>query len=220
MSRSKQPEPLKRSQVLRMHLAPLLIFAAIALGLLVGYWLLTRLREPRLNPTLHTGVGKSLEYLRLLPLTGDSRPVSLDDLKGRVVLLNLWGTWCLPCRHELPQMAELQKRYAGQKAFLLLAVSCPPTGRGDDVESLREETAGLLEQLDLDLPTYYDPHSTTQNYLGGLINSRDFPATLLLDRGGVIRAVWVGYRPGLETEMERYIGMILDKESGPSGEQH
>lgn len=220
MSRSKQPEPLKRSQVLRMHLAPLLIFAAIALGLLVGYWLLTRLREPRPNPTLQTGVGKSLEYFRLLPLTGEGWPVSLNDLKGRVVLLNLWGTWCPPCRRELPQMAELQKRYAGQKAFLLLAVSCPPTGRGDDVESLREETAGLLEQLDLDLPTYYDPHSTTQNYLGGLINSRNFPTTLLLDRGGVIRAVWVGYRPGLETEMERYIGMILDKESGPSGKQH
>ncbi len=218
MVRSKQPEPLKRSQVLRMHLAPLLIFAAIVVGLLVGYWLLTRLREPRPNPTLQTGVGESLRYFRLLPLTGDSRPVSLNDLKGRVVLLNLWGTWCPPCRRELPRMAELRERYAGQKAFLLLAVSCPPAGRGDDVESLHEETAELLEQLDLDLPTYYDPYFTTQHELSGLINFRYFPTTLLLDRGGVIRAVWVGYRPGLETEMERYIGMILDKESEPSGE--
>ncbi|MCG2683123.1 MAG: TlpA family protein disulfide reductase [Planctomycetales bacterium] len=208
-----------------MHLAPLSIIAAIVVGLLAGYWLLTRLREPRPDPLLQTGVGKSLEYFRLLPLTGDSRPVSLDDLKGRVVLLNFWGTWCPPCRRELPRMAELRKRYAGQKAFLLLAVSCFPYGDREDVESLREETAGLLDQLDLDLPTYYDPHFSTQHELIGLIGLIDFrdlpfPTTLLLDRGGVIRAVWVGYRPGLETEMERYIGMILDKESGPSGEQH
>ena len=159
-----------------------------------------------------------MEYFRLLPLTGDSRPVSLDNLKGRVVLLNFWGTWCPPCRRELPRMAELRKRYAGQKAFLLLAVSCPPAGWVDDVESLREETAGLLEQLDLDLPTYYDPYFTIQNDLSVLIDFRYFPTTLLLGRGGVIRAVWVGYRPGLETEMERYIGMVLDRESGPSGE--
>ncbi len=220
MVRSKQPEPLKRSQVLRMHLAPLSIIAVIVVGLLAGYWRFTRLHEPRPNPTLQTGVGKSLGYFRLLPLTGEGRPVSLDDLKGRVVLLNFWGTWCSPCRRELPRMAELRERYAGQKAFLLLAVSCSPAGRRDDVESLREETAGLLEQLDLDLPTYYDPHSTTQNVLGGSIDFRNFPTTLLLDRGGVIRAVWVGYRSGLETEMERYIGMVLDRESGPPGEQH
>ena len=213
MARSKQPEPLKRTQWVTMHLAPLLIFVTIALGLLVGYLLLPGLRKPRPDALLHTGVGKSLEYLRLLPLTGEEQPVSLDELKGRVVLLNFWGTWCPPCRRELPRMAELRRRYAGQKAFLLLAVSCPPAGRGDDVESLRKETAGLLEQMDLDLPTYYDPHSNTQNYLRGLIDFRYFPTTLLLDRGGVIRAVWVGYRPGLETEMERYIGMILDKES-------
>lgn len=223
MSQSKQPEPLKSTQMVKTHLAPLLIIAVIALGLLAGYWLLTRSSESYPNPLLHMGVGKTLEYCELLPLTGDGQPVSLDELKGRVVLLNFWGTWCPPCRRELPRIAELRKRYAGQQAFLLLAVSCPQSSKKDDLESLREETAGLLEREHIDLPTYYDPHSNTRNELSSLINSAEarrfaFPTTLLLDRDGVIRAVWVGYWSGMETEMERTIGMILDKESGPSGE--
>ncbi len=107
------------------------------------------------------------------------------------------------------RLAEVEQERTDMTASLREQVAGVTTAG----ESLRKETAGLLEQMDLDLPTYYDPHSNTQNYLRGLIDFRYFPTTLLLDRGGVIRAVWVGYRPGLETEMERYIGMILDKES-------
>ena len=44
-----------------------------------------------------------------------------------------------------------------------------------------------------------------------LIEFEGYPTTLLLDRRGVIRAVWVGYRPGLETEMERHISMLLEE---------
>ena len=62
---------------------------------------------------------------------------------------------------------------------------------------------------------YYDPDDATQNALGRVISLEGFPTTILLDRHCLIRAVWVGYRPGVETEMERYISTLLDEESKP-----
>ena len=64
------------------------------------------------------------------------------------------------------------------------------------VLSLRENTEALLKQLDLDLPTYFDPSDATRDAVDRVIGFQGFPTTLLLDRRGVIRAIWVGYRPG------------------------
>ena len=165
--------------------------------------------RPGPKPEDEPGVGEALTYLTLRPLTGPSSPVGLSDLKGHVVLLNIWGTWCPPCRAELPHMAELRQRFAAQTAFRLLAVSYPSIDQNDDVKSLREETADLLKRLNLDLPTYYDPEGKTLDTIKAIPDFAGFPTTLLLDRRGVIRAIWKGYIPGLETEMERYIAMIL-----------
>ena len=167
------------------------------------------------KPDVHAGVGKPLPYLELRPLTGNPPPISSADLEHHVTLLNFWGTWCPPCREELPHIAELRKRYAGQETFRLLAVSCPAVGQGDDVQSLREDTASLLSHLGLELPTYYDPNGDTQDALDNLIELEGFPTTVLLDRHGKIRAVWAGYRPGVESQMERYIGTVLDEEAEP-----
>jgi thiol-disulfide isomerase/thioredoxin len=172
------------------------------------------------DPEKQSGVGEVLPYLDLEPLTGAGSLLSLSDLQGRVTLLNFWGTWCRPCRQELPHLAALRQRVSGQKAFRLVAVSCPSVGQRDDWESLHDETASLLKRLDLNLPTHFDPDYTTLMNVSQLLNLRQplFPTTLLLDRHGVIRAVWIGYRRGAETEMERHIDRLLgevEKESKP-----
>ena len=163
------------------------------------------------RPETHFGVGQKLAFLELEPLTGDPPRLSLSDLQNHVVLLNLWGTWCPPCREELPHMAELRQRFAGQPTFRLLAVSYPPSGQLDDVQSLRENTEELLRRLDLDLPTYNDPGSATLSAVDQIIGFDGYPTSVLLDRHGAIRAVWAGYRPGVETEMERLIDEILSE---------
>jgi thiol-disulfide isomerase/thioredoxin len=167
------------------------------------------------RPETHFGVGQKLAFLELEPLTGDPPRLSLSDLQNHVVLLNLWGTWCPPCREELPHMAELRQRFAGQPTFRLLAVSYPPSGQLDDVQSLRENTEELLRRLDLDLPTYNDPGSATLSAVDQIIGFDGYPTSVLLDRHGAIRAVWAGYRPGVETEMERFIDEILSEK--PAG---
>jgi thiol-disulfide isomerase/thioredoxin len=194
----------------------LLFLLAVVMVVIYRLVLVPLLMPPNLlKPEAHAGVGKRVAFLELRPLTGDPPPISLRDLENHVTLLNLWGTWCPPCRSEVPHMAELRKRFADQEAFRLVAVSCPAGGQPEDVQSLQEETARLLKSLKLDMPTYYDPDNATQEALGSAIALDGFPTTVLFDNHGVIRAVWVGYRPGLETEMERYIGSLLDDGTVP-----
>jgi cytochrome c biogenesis protein CcmG, thiol:disulfide interchange protein DsbE len=212
MPLSQQSEPSKS----RPRLIALLYRADVFFFLLVGLLLIygiTRTDRTAPSPETHPGVGKVLPHLELLPLTGDQPTVSQADLAGRVTLLNFWGTWCPPCREELPHLAKLRQRYAGREAFRLLAVSCPAAGQPDDRQSLRETTAALLKRLNVDLPTYYDPDAATRNALDRAIGFDGYPTTLLLDRKGTIRAVWVGYWPGVETEMERLIGALLEEEA-------
>ena len=208
----KHSGPSKSPRWVVMHLRLVVIWLGLLAVLLVVFWIISPQRIAP-NPEAHEGVGKPLPYLELLPLTGSQPRIGRQDLLGHVTLLNFWGTWCPPCRAELPHMAELRQRYAGREAFRLLAVSCPAGGEPDDVQSLREDTESLLKRLHLDLPTYYDPQSETRAGVNRLTREDGYyPLTVLLDRKGVIRAVWVGYRPGAETEMERHIDMVLEEE--------
>lgn len=215
MKRSKHAEPPKPPPTVK---SPLAVFLALAIVLILlwGLWLFfSRIVLPNVpqriisHPESSTGVGSQLPFLELEPLTGDPPRLSAADLEGRVTLLNFWGTWCPPCRKELPQMAELRERFAGQKAFQLVAISYPAHGQSDDTQSLGENTAALLNQLNLDLPTYFDPYDATRTAVDQAIDFQGFPTSLLLDRHGVIRSIWVGYRPGVETEMERHVGKVL-----------
>jgi thiol-disulfide isomerase/thioredoxin len=208
MPAPKPPEEPKSPPPVITYLIGMVVFAAIVIGM----WKLMP-HEIAPSPEDVEGVGSSIGTVKLLPLLGGGSAVSQQDLKNQVVLLNFWGTWCPPCRDELPHMAELQKRFAGRDAFRLLTVSCPEQGDGADVQSLRENTAAMLKKMNLDLPAYYDPQSATMRNLKTVLDVPyfRFPTTLLLDRRGVIRAIWFGYQPGIETEMERYIGMVLDE---------
>ena len=154
----------------------------------------------------HGAVGSTLPALSLLPLTGPSDAVTLDDLKGKVVLVNFWATWCGPCQQELPELAAMAKSFAGDADFRLLAVSC-----GDEEpDLLRANTAATLQYLKVDVPTYADPDRVTRTAYGRVANFRGFPTTVLLDRDGVIRAVWEGYHPGAVAEMETLVKRLLE----------
>lgn len=179
-------------------------------------WLLQLPESPAPNPETQPGVGHTFLRLDLQPLTGDPRAFSLQNANEDVVLLNFWGTWCGPCREELPHIAAIHERFAGNKRFRLLAVSYPPAGQqGDfDLISLRETTAALLRKMKIDMPTYCDPDERMLGAMARTTGSIGFPTTFLLDRSGTIRAAWIGYRPGAELEMERLIGVLL-KEKPP-----
>jgi thiol-disulfide isomerase/thioredoxin len=217
--RKRRPEPPKTPMTKASYLG-LIVAILILLGVLVGIgFFLVRVIYPMIptyvvpHPEGCRGVGKPIQFLELEPLTDGASRLSLTDIQENVVLLNFWGTWCAPCRAELPHMAGLQQRFSGQKGFRLVAVSYPQVGQGHDRQSLRENTEALLKRLDIDLPIYWDPDERTLRALDQVVPFDGFPFTVLLGRHGVVRGVWVGYRPGVETEIERYVDQVLSEEN-------
>lgn len=102
----------------------------------------------------------------------DGKPRSLREWRGKVVLLNLWATWCAPCRKEMPSLDRLQSELGSSK-FEVLAISADKTG----VEGARK----FLDQIKVGkLGVYADP--TVRIHSG--LKAIGMPATLLLDAEG------------------------------------
>lgn len=103
---------------------------------------------------------------------GSGKAVRLSDWKGRVVLLNLWATWCAPCRKEMPDLSKLEKEL-GSDQFEVVAISVDRKGA--------EASAAFLRETGVDnLKLYVEPSTRIVTDL----QSAGLPATLLIDRQG------------------------------------
>lgn len=149
-----------------------------------------------------------LPNVQLEPLLHAEKPIRLEDMQGKVVVLNFWGAWCPPCLMELPHLAELERTYRGREGFLFLAVSCGP-GPQEDMEEIRSNTAALLANQGLDMPTYLDPGFLTRQAVDQAVGFQGYPTTLLLDRQGYIRRVWVGFDRRLPHELNQLVQQLL-----------
>ncbi len=109
----------------------------------------------------------------------DGGEASFDDLRGSVVIANLWGTWCLPCRDELPELVRLARAYAGRRVVLLgLAVdSGTPEEIRDFLEDYGVEYRNWIIGMDDAVATF------------GAVG---FPTTLVIDPDGWIRKELLG----------------------------
>lgn len=163
----------------------------------------------------HPAVGRRLPQLELKPLTGDGRPVSLADLDRRVTLIDFWGTWCPPCAEELPHIATLAAKYSGQPDFQVLAVSCGSDNRNEDFAAIAEQTEAFIRNFKINLPTYKDPGSVSRRGVDLVAGFSGYPTTMVLDRRGVIRGLWFGYRPGYERQIEKLVAELLDEPKSP-----
>jgi thiol-disulfide isomerase/thioredoxin len=103
---------------------------------------------------------------------GDGRKRNLSEWRGRVVLLNLWATWCAPCKVEMPSLNRLQARLGGAD-FAVIPISLDWSGPGKPRRYLRENK---LDQLGL----YLDDSKTIMQSLG----APGLPLTVLIDREG------------------------------------
>jgi thiol-disulfide isomerase/thioredoxin len=103
---------------------------------------------------------------------GEGKPRSLADWRGQVVLLNLWASWCGPCRTEMPSLAALQRRF-GSKDFEVVAISVDRGGAKVAAKFLEETQSRLLR-------LYVDPSGKAIESVRAL----GLPATVLIDRQG------------------------------------
>jgi peroxiredoxin len=125
----------------------------------------------------------------------DGRNVRLDELRGQVVLVNFWATWCGPCREEMPRLDALYGRYR-KSGFVLLGVNI------DDDPATALATA---RKLGVSFPVLLD----TDKQVSRRYDLGTMPSTVLVDRDGRVRYVHRGYRDGVEAEYDAQVRALL-----------
>ena len=144
------------------------LFAALPLVLIAG----CESSAGKAAPDGRVEVGLPVPAYSTLSLAGDS--VSLAQQKGKVVLLNIWATWCHPCRDEIPVLLSLHERYRG-RGMELIGVSV-------DSEGNQENIRAFMTDFRMNFPVWHDPEDRISNQF--LVVG--VPATFLIDREGVL----------------------------------
>mgnify|MGYP003327004226 CR=1 FL=1 len=150
----------------------------------------------------HPAIGRPVGNLPLVSLADPSLPP--PTFTGRVTLLNFWGTWCGPCRRELPGMVRIAGRLANDPAFQLVAVSCG-AGGADEITEITDTTRSYLAEQRLALDAWADPSGMARLIVSETLGFSAYPTTYLIDADARVRAVWVGYRSRDEADMARAI---------------
>lgn len=128
------------------------------------------------------GSRKLVGHVEFLDASGATR--SLAEFNGKVVVVDVWATWCPPCRASLPEVAALQKR--GGQEFVVLPISVDKEGWGA-VKPFLEANPGLgLEAFLPGGPRALEPFGSIPG----------IPTTLIVDRHGRLRERWSGFSPG------------------------
>ncbi len=121
-------------------------------------------------------------------LQGD--PVSLDDLAGKVVVLNVWGSWCAPCVKEAPLLAEVAGELEGDDvAFLGINTRDPST----------DPAIAFERRFEIPYPSIYDPSGRTMLAFSGVLPPSAIPSTLVIDAEGRVAARILGEVPSART---------------------
>jgi cytochrome c biogenesis protein CcmG/thiol:disulfide interchange protein DsbE len=125
-------------------------------------------------------VGSVAPPLEASTLVGARRTKTLADYKGKVVLLNVWATWCEPCKVEMPSIEKLHREF-GAQGLAVVAVSVDDAGMEDRVRDFARELGITFEIL-------HDPGATTsRNY-----QITGYPETFVIARDGTIRKKIIG----------------------------
>ena len=133
--------------------------------------------------------------LTLTDLRGESH--SLADYRGQVVLVNLWATWCPPCKEEMPTLQDFYNKHR-DKGFVIIAVN-----DGDPTADVLQ----FVKDFELTFPIWLDPTyiATKQAF-----KTLGLPSSYVIDRNGIIRLQWVG---GIEKRaLEEYVTPIITEE--------
>ncbi|MBV1880851.1 MAG: TlpA family protein disulfide reductase [Pseudomonadales bacterium] len=119
----------------------------------------------------------------------------LLDLRGRIVLLNFWASWCGPCRQEMPKLAKLQEKFPESEVMVI----------GINNDTNRREVEEFLHDTKITYAILFDPkQETSKKY-----KVKEMPSTFIIDRDGNIRHEHKGYQPGFALLYEQEIRELL-----------
>ena len=127
----------------------------------------------------------------------DGRPVSLASLRGNVVYVDFWASWCVPCKRSFPWMNALHDRHRGQ-GFAIVAIN---------VDKRRPDAERFLRDVPATFPVVFDAAGATP----AAFDVKGMPSSYLIDREGRIAAVEEGFHDERATVIEQRIRALLDR---------
>lgn len=187
MTINSQPSP-------RRFYAMLLIGAGlVSIGIMFFLLLNNTAASTQDFSTVPAKVDFAAPELTLEDLSGES--VSLKDYPGSVVLVNLWATWCPPCREEMPTLQSFYEKYKAN-GFVLVAIN-------------QEETVDVVEpfvkEFGLTFPVWLDIDYLAQREF----NTMNLPSSYVIDRNGRVRLMWIG---GISKKnLEKYVPDLIEE---------
>ena len=128
------------------------------------------------------------------------KPISLSQFRGKIVFLNIWATWCGPCRIEMPSMEKLWQKFK-KDDFVILAVSIDRQGKSVVIP--------FLQELGLTFPVLLDPDATIQN----LYKIRALPSSIIIDKMGFVDTREAGARDWFSSDMIKKFEELINSPS-------
>lgn len=139
-------------------------------------------------------VGQNAPAITLKDFSGTE--YTLDQFKGKLVLLDFWASWCPPCRSSIPKLEEIHAAYSDRDDFLVVGINLDQIPTQAE-QFIRDHNIGYL--------TLQGGSSTVSQDYG----VRGIPAFFLIDADGVIVKKYTGYFPGLEQQWKKDIDELL-----------
>jgi thiol-disulfide isomerase/thioredoxin len=145
-----------------------------------------------LHSVSYAAVNEAPEF-NLPAVTGE---VQLGSLKGKVVYLDFWASWCEPCKKSFPWMHEMKQRYA-DKGFEVLAVN---------LDKDRKLADAFLKEMDVNFIVAFDESGATASDY----KIKGMPSSYLIGRNGIVHASHIGFREKDKEKLEQVIKNLLD----------
>ncbi|CAN5599147.1 hypothetical protein BH10ACI3_BH10ACI3_13140 [soil metagenome] len=149
-------------------------------------------------PMLATGIADA--EIELL----DGSKTKLSDHKGKILIANLWGIWCGPCREEMPHLAQMQRQYA-DKGLEVISLNI---GDHDNNPEPIENIKKFAEQMKIDYTLARLPVTGTQQFYM-LTKQSVVPQTIMVDREGRLRGVFVGGGQRIFNSMQETLDKLM-----------
>jgi thiol-disulfide isomerase/thioredoxin len=163
------------------------IIAACALIILAAVMLAKCTLPPPGTPA-KARVGSAAPEFKLPDLNGQQ--VSLDQYRGKVVILDFWASWCGPCRMTMPILEALQKEYPGDLALLAINL---------------QESRDIVRDYVLRQNVHSKVLLDEQGSVGATYGTEAIPLHILLDKKGIVRHIQVGFNPSMATQLRAMI---------------
>jgi cytochrome c biogenesis protein CcmG/thiol:disulfide interchange protein DsbE len=131
--------------------------------------------------------------------TVNGKPFALQSLRGKVVLIDYWATWCGPCRMATPTLEALYKKY-GHKGFVVVGMNL------DDARTA-SQIKPFTKYFHMTYPIMVNPQANGRAQMA--YNAQGIPAQYLIDKKGIVRWSQEGYSPDEATELPKKIKKLL-----------